>query len=83
MYEKGYCKLTLLAQSCPIFTLTTYLTHELGKVNKSPVSLNGKEQIFALMFADVLIIFSTLEKGLQDSLDGLESYCQKWDWKLI
>ena len=55
------------------------LFDELGKVNESPVSLNGKEKIFALMFADDLIILSTTEKGLQDSLDRLESYCQKWD----
>ena len=55
------------------------LFEELSKVNKSPVTLNGKDKIFALMFADDLIILSTSEKGLQDSLNILDSYCQKWD----
>ena len=34
------------------------------------------------MFADDLIIVSTTQKGLQDSLDKLCEYCRKWDLKV-
>ena len=52
---------------------------ELEKVNNSPVTLDGNNRIYALMFADDLIILSTSKKGLQDSLNVLEPYCVKWD----
>ena len=52
---------------------------ELSKVNDSPVTLNDKDKIFALMFADDLIILSTSKNGLQKSLDKLDLYCKKWD----
>ena len=52
---------------------------ELSKVNNSPVTLNDKDKICALMFADDLIILSTSKDGLQKSLDELDLYCKKWD----
>ena len=58
------------------------LFSELEKCNKTPVTIDDKTNIHALMFADDLIIVSTTQKGLQDSLDKLCEYCRKWDLKV-
>ena len=42
-----------------------------------PVEL-GKDKINNLLYADDLLIISKSQKGLQNSLDNLQSYCKKW-----
>ena len=80
-YEKG------VIQGNPISPIlfniyVNDLFEELAEANKTPVSLDGSSSIHALMFADDLIILSTSAKGLQDSLDRLNEYCNEWDLKV-
>ena len=36
-------------------------------------------QLYLLLFADDAVIFSETREGLQNHLNNLESYCQKWN----
>ena len=55
------------------------LFKKIEEANDSPVTLDGKNKICALMFADDLIILSTSKGGLQNSLNALHSYSMTWD----
>ena len=46
--------------------------------NDSEITLDEQNNINALMYADDLIIMATSPEKLQESLDKLSQYCQKW-----
>ena len=46
--------------------------------NDSNLTLDGVNNLNALMYADDLIIMATSPEELQKSLDGLSAYCAKW-----
>ena len=55
------------------------LFQKIEEANNTPITLDGRNNISALMFADDLIIFSTSKRGLQSSLNALHSYSKIWD----
>ena len=36
-------------------------------------------QLYLLLFADDAVLFSESREGLQNNINNLESYCQKWN----
>ena len=51
---------------------------KIDEVNDDFVTLNEIDKISALMFADDLILISTSKEGLQNSLNALGIYAEKW-----
>lgn len=49
----------------------------LREVNTDPVNLNTSK-INVLLYADDMLILSNSERGLQNALDALQLYCNKW-----
>ena len=48
-------------------------------MNTSPVNLNDEEKFSSLMYADDLVMISTTKEGLQNMLNKLDEYSQKWN----
>ena len=55
------------------------LNDEIESVNTSPVNLNDEEKFSSLMYADDLVMISTTKEGLQNMLNKLDEYSQKWN----
>ena len=55
------------------------LFDEIDSVNTSPVNLNDEEKFSSLMYADDLVMISTTKEGLQNMLNKLDEYSQKWN----
>jgi hypothetical protein len=53
------------------------LIKELNNENSCPPTLDG-QTIGSLLYADDLILLSTSQVGLQNSLNKLSDYCKKW-----
>ena len=53
------------------------LPQKLAEGNTTPVAIAGKN-INCLMWADDIIILSKTKEGLQQCLDNMYKYCQKW-----
>ena len=55
---------------------------ELREANCHPVTLNGTDLINALAYADDLVLLSTKKEGLQEALNKVHEYCEKWKLKI-
>ena len=55
------------------------LFDEIDSVNTSPVNLNDEDKFSSLMYADDLVMISTTKEGLQNMLNKLDEYSQKWN----
>ena len=55
------------------------LFKQIEEANDTLVTLDGRNNISTLMFADDLIIFSKPKRGLHSSLNALHTYSKMWD----
>jgi hypothetical protein len=58
-------------------TLSPLLFNSLNEANTTPIHLLD-QLISCLLYADDLVLLSETDKGLQESLDALGTYCKTW-----
>ena len=78
---KDFISYTGLKQGCILSPLLSNIfqndLHSIFTEDCKPVTLNNFS-FNSLSWADDLVIFSTTKEGLQNSLDKLNNYCDKW-----
>ena len=65
-----------------LFNLFINDIFEAVKNENSMITLDGVTKFNTLMYADDLILMSSTKEGLQESLNSLYTYCEKWKLKI-